>query len=78
MARKYTEEQLNKLDKDILITLFLGLQDQMDQMGRNLELLTEQIAIMNFWTQYGKEHHHRDGRTGTPRRDRRRAHRCVQ
>ena len=47
MARKYTEEQLNKLDKDILITLFLGLQDQMDQMGRNLELLTEQIAIMN-------------------------------
>ena len=47
MARKYTEEQLNELDKDILITLFLGLQDQMDQMGRNLELLTEQIAIMN-------------------------------
>lgn len=47
MAKKFTEEQLNNLDKDMLITLFLGLQDQMEQMSRNLTLLTEQIAVMN-------------------------------
>ena len=28
MAFKYTEEQLNKLDKALLIQLFMGLQDQ--------------------------------------------------
>ena len=27
MAFKYTEEQLNKLDKELLVQLFLGLQD---------------------------------------------------
>ena len=30
MAFKYTEEQLNKLDKELLVQLFLGLQDQME------------------------------------------------
>ena len=29
MAFKYTEEQLNKLDKELLIQLFLGLQEQL-------------------------------------------------
>ena len=29
MAFKYTEEQLNKLDKELLIQLFLGMQDQL-------------------------------------------------
>ena len=28
MAFKYTEDQLNKMDKTLLIELFLGLQDQ--------------------------------------------------
>ena len=28
MAFKYTEEQLNKLDKELLVQLFLGLQDR--------------------------------------------------
>ena len=27
MAFKYKEEQLNKLDKELLISLFLGMQD---------------------------------------------------
>ena len=31
MAFKYTEEQLNKLDKELLIQLFLGMQDQLDK-----------------------------------------------
>ncbi len=32
MAFKYTEEQLNKLDKELVIQLFLGLQDQMEEL----------------------------------------------
>ena len=28
MAVKYTEEQLNRMDKSLLITMFLGLQEQ--------------------------------------------------
>ena len=28
MAVKYTEEQLNRMDKPLLITMFLGLQEQ--------------------------------------------------
>ena len=31
MAFKYTEDQLNKMDKALLIELFLGLQDQMEE-----------------------------------------------
>ena len=30
MAVKYTKEQLNKLDKDFIIELFLGLQEQLE------------------------------------------------
>ncbi len=29
MTIKYTKEQLNKFDKDLLIELFLGMQGQM-------------------------------------------------
>lgn len=47
MAKKYTEEQLNRLDKDMLVTLFLGLQDQLEQVNKNLDLLTEQVSLMN-------------------------------
>ena len=32
MAFKYTEEQLNKLDKDLLVQLFLGMQEQMEKI----------------------------------------------
>lgn len=32
MAFKYTEEQLNKLDKELLIQLFLGLQEQLEAL----------------------------------------------
>ena len=47
MGKMYTEEDLNKLDKDMLITLFLGLQEQMANLNQNMELLREQIALMN-------------------------------
>lgn len=51
---KLTREQLNSLDKDILITLLLGMQDQLAQQTLAIEKLTEQIAIMNSKT-YGKK-----------------------
>ena len=44
---KLTREQLNSLDKDILITLLLGMQDQLAQQTAATEKLTEQIALMN-------------------------------
>lgn len=47
MAQKYTEEELNKCSKKILISLFLAMQEQMVQLNRNVELLTEQVSIAN-------------------------------
>ena len=32
MTIKYTKEQLNKFDKDLLIELFLGMQGQMEEL----------------------------------------------
>ena len=51
---KFTREQLNSLDKDILITLLLGMQDQIAQQTIAIEKLTEQIALMNTRT-FGKK-----------------------
>lgn len=54
MAFKYTEEQLNKMDKSLLISIFLGLQDQLDSLtqetralNEKMELMTEQIILGN-------------------------------
>lgn len=54
MAFKYTEEQLNKLDKELLIQLFLGLQDQMEELTKQtqglndkMQLMMEQIVLSN-------------------------------
>lgn len=51
---KLTRQQLNSLDKDILITLLLGMQDQIAQQTIAIEKLTEQIALMNTRT-FGKK-----------------------
>lgn len=51
---KLTREQLNSLDKDILITLLLGMQEQLVQQTAAIEKLTEQITIMNSKT-YGRK-----------------------
>lgn len=48
--KKLTREQLNHLDKDILITLFLSMQDQLAQQTAAIEKLTEQIQLMNTRT----------------------------
>lgn len=47
MGRKYTEEELNSCSKEMLITLLLSMQDQMEQLNKNMERLIEQIAVAN-------------------------------
>ena len=42
-----TEEQLNQMDKHVLITIIKGLQLQLNSISSQLEFLTEQIALMN-------------------------------
>lgn len=44
---KYTEEQLNTCSKEMLITLLLSMQDQMEQLNKNFEKLVEQLATAN-------------------------------
>ena len=54
MAFKFTEEQLNTLDKSFIVNLFLQLQDQNDklsgeiqELNKKLEVLIEQITLAN-------------------------------
>ena len=54
MAFKFTEEQLNTLDKSFLVGLFLQLQEQNDNLtaevqdlNRKMEVLIEQITLAN-------------------------------
>ena len=61
MAFKYTEEQRNKLDKELLIQLFLGLQDQMEELTKQtqtrndkMQLMMEQIVLSNKSSQKEK------------------------
>lgn len=54
----FSREQLNHLDKEILITLLLGMQSQLAQQAASIEKLTEQIAIMNTRTFAQKSEKH--------------------
>ena len=47
MADKYTKEELNNCSKEMLITLLLNMQDQMDKMNQNMEHLIELLASSN-------------------------------
>lgn len=54
MAFKFTEEQLNTLDKSFLVGIFLQLQDQneklsceIQELNRKMEVLIEQITLSN-------------------------------
>ena len=44
MALKYTEEQLNSIDKETLIRLFLSQQEQLEHIDHTLQLVLEQMA----------------------------------
>ena len=47
MGKQFTEEELKNCSKEMLITLFLSMQDQMEQLNQNMERLIEQIASAN-------------------------------
>ena len=54
MAFQYTEEQLNTMDKALVIQLFLNLQDQVGELtrethelNRKMQLLMEQVVLAN-------------------------------
>ena len=44
---KLTPEQLEKMDKQVLIMIIGSLQSQLDMISSQLNFLTEQIALMN-------------------------------
>ena len=43
----YTEEQLNKFDKETIIQLFLAQQEQLKDIDQKLQLVLEQVAVLN-------------------------------
>ena len=52
MAMKYTEEQLNSIDKAILVPLFLAMQEEnekqtkkLEEMDQKLQLIMEQLVL---------------------------------
>ena len=54
MTFKFTEEQLNTLDKSFIVNLFLQLQDQNDklsgeiqELNKKMEVLIEQVTLAN-------------------------------
>ena len=44
---KLSKEELNKMDKNVLITIIGVLQSQLNAISSQLDFLTEQIALMN-------------------------------
>lgn len=44
MAVKYTEEQLNRMDKSLLITMFLGLQEQFETLSDKLTTMDRSVS----------------------------------
>ena len=47
MAHKFSEDELNMLDKKLVISMFLSMQDQLERMNENMEALIEQIRLAN-------------------------------
>ena len=46
MAVKYTEEQLNSIDKSILIQLFLSMQEENEKQTKKLEAMDEKLQLI--------------------------------
>ena len=47
MAIKYTEEQLNNVDKSFLVQMFLNSQEEMAKATNQVELLTNEVQSLN-------------------------------
>ena len=43
MAMKYTEEQLNTLDKPLLVQMLLAMQEESEKQTRKLEEMDEKL-----------------------------------
>ena len=43
MAMKYTEEQLNNIDKTVLVQLFLAMQEESEKQTRKLEEMDQKL-----------------------------------
>ena len=46
MAIKYTEEQLNSVDKSMLIQMFLNQQEQLEKVSADLRALDTRMQAM--------------------------------
>lgn len=46
MAVKYTKEQLNSIDKSLLITMLLGLQEQFETLADSLTTMDNRMRLM--------------------------------
>ena len=53
-TNQFTEQELNNLPKSVLIKLILGLQENVIELNRSVQNLTEQIKIMNQ-RKYGRK-----------------------
>ncbi|MBQ2584292.1 MAG: hypothetical protein II568_03865 [Erysipelotrichaceae bacterium] len=47
IAYKMSEEELNNMDKKLLVRLVLSLQESVEMLNENTNLLLEQIRLMN-------------------------------
>ena len=46
MAKKYTEDQLNTLDKSFLVQMYLSLQEQLESLTKETHELNEKMQLM--------------------------------
>lgn len=62
---KLTTEELNKMEKHVLITIIVSLQQQLNTISKQLDFLTEQIALMNQRT-FGRKTEQVEGQMEIP------------
>ncbi len=67
MAFKYTEEQLNTMDKSLLVGLFLGLQEQVEELSKETHALNDKMQLM--MEQIVLSNQHRFGRSSEKMND---------
>ena len=48
MGIRYTEEELNSIDKSVLIKMFLGLQEQMESLTKETSALNDKMQMIHF------------------------------
>ena len=46
MQMNFTEEQLNNMDKSLLVQMFLNMQEQLDLLAKETHELNEKMQLM--------------------------------